>query len=383
MLFVFLFLAASVGHAAILVVAVNWIYGSRFRGAGVDAVRHLLQGQIVIAPIIFLYFFGLALWQNADWLALPPWLEAYLIVCWLVGCLIFPYQTVRRWRRRRPLALITNHTQIVDVARKLGHKPFGRGRHAWKAYLPYNEIFRVDFTELTLRLPNLPAAWDGLSILHVSDLHLSGAPDRAFYEWVMGALAVDQCDILALTGDVLDHDHHYEWIAPVLGRLRWRVAALAVLGNHDSWADVPRIRRELEALGITSVGGRWLQTEVRGEPLIVIGNEMPWIPPLPDLSGCPASGFRLCLSHSPDQLPWAKHHRIDLMLAGHNHGGQIRFPLIGPIFVPSVYSRRYDGGLYHEPPTLLHVSRGLGGTHPLRWNCRPEVTRIVLRPTEN
>jgi len=151
-----------------------------------------------------------------------------------------------------------------------------------------------------------------------------------------------------------------------------------VLGNHDSWADVPRIRRQLEELGISNVGGRWLQTEVRGEPLIVIGNEMPWIGSLADLRDCPTDGFRLCLSHSPDQLPWAKKHGIDLMLAGHNHGGQIRFPVIGPIFVPSVYSRRYDGGLYHEPPTLLHVSRGLGGTHPLRWNCRPEVTRIVL-----
>lgn len=77
-------------------------------------------------------------------------------------------------------------------------------------------------------------------------------------------------------------------------------------------------------------------------------------------------------------MPWARQHGIDLMLAGHNHGGQIRFPLVGSVFVPSRYSRRYDRGTFAEPPTVLHVSRGLAGQHPLRYNCRPEVTKLIL-----
>jgi predicted MPP superfamily phosphohydrolase len=67
------------------------------------------------------------------------------------------------------------------------------------------------------------------------------------------------------------------------------------------------------------------------------------------------------------------------MLAGHVHGGQIRFPLLGSVFVPSRYGRRYDCGTFEEPPTVLHVSRGLGGQQPLRYNCRPEVTLLVLK----
>ena len=55
------------------------------------------------------------------------------------------------------------------------------------------------------------------------------------------------------------------------------------------------------------------------------------------------------------------------MLSGHVHGGQIRLPLIGSMLVPSRYGRRYDCGVFDEPPTLLHVSRGLGGEHPLRF----------------
>jgi predicted MPP superfamily phosphohydrolase len=380
-LFLLLFLAASAGHASILVVAINYLYGTRFRGRWVTGTRQLLQVGVVAGPLLFLFLWGGDLWSGNDWFALPPLLVVYLFACWLIGFGVFPFITVQRLRRRPPIELASNHTQTLDVARRLGHKPYGRGKHRWQAYLPGNEIFRVDFTELTLHVPSLPAAWDGLSILHVSDLHLGGVPDRSFYEWVLSRCAEEPCDLLALTGDVLDNDHHYEWIAPVLGRLRWRLAAFAVLGNHDSWADVPRIRREVESLGFTHVGGRWTQMGVRGEPLIVIGNEMPWLSPLPDLRDCPKAGFRLCLSHSPDQLPWAKRERIDLMLAGHNHGGQIRFPVIGSVLVPSVYSRRHDCGLFHEEPTLLHVSRGLAGTHPLRYNCRPEVTRLVLRAT--
>jgi hypothetical protein len=96
------------------------------------------------------------------------------------------------------------------------------------------------------------------------------------------------------------------------------------------------------------------------------------------LTPCP-TGFRLCLSHTPDNIVWARKNEIDLMLSGHVHGGQIRLPLVGSIFVPSRYGRRYDCGTFDEPPTVMHVSRGLAGQHPLRINCRPEVTWLELK----
>ena len=67
------------------------------------------------------------------------------------------------------------------------------------------------------------------------------------------------------------------------------------------------------------------------------------------------------------------------MLAGHNHGGQIRLPYLGALITPSRYGFRYAGGVYFEPPTLLHVSRGLAGTHPIRLNCPPELALLVLQ----
>jgi predicted MPP superfamily phosphohydrolase len=156
------------------------------------------------------------------------------------------------------------------------------------------------------------------------------------------------------------------------------VAAFAVLGNHEGWYNPTLVRRRLGRLGIQVLANTWRQIEVRGQPLVVVGNEWPWFGPAPDLSTCPRAPFRLCLTHTPDNIRWARRNGIDLLLAGHNHGGQIRFPILGSVLVPSRYSRRYDCGTFDEPPTVLHVSRGLGGQQPVRYNCPPEVTRLVL-----
>jgi predicted MPP superfamily phosphohydrolase len=166
---------------------------------------------------------------------------------------------------------------------------------------------------------------------------------------------------------------------PLLGRLRWRIAAFAILGNHDFWHDPDLVRKRLRRIGMRVVSNAWETLEVRGEQLVVMGHEGPWFRPAPDLSACPAGAFRLCLSHTPDNIRWAQRQHVDLMLSGHVHGGQIRLPLLGSIFVPSLYGRRFDCGVFDESPTLLYVNRGLGGQHPLRFNCRPEVARIVLR----
>jgi hypothetical protein len=373
------FLLACSGHAALYVVQINWLYGTRHRGLWIPLIRHVYQALIVVGPPLFLWFWGKQALLDNDWLALPGALLLYLLACWFLG-LVFLYQTLRRCLRNTPELQLANHTATVDMAQVLGRKPHGQGSQLVLARLPFNQIFKVDFTELQFRLPRLPRAWDGLSILHVTDLHLCGIPDLPFFEAVMDRLAAEPADIVAVTGDILDSDEHYHWVKPVLGRVRWKLAAFVILGNHDARLDWKRIEREVEELGMEMVGHRWKQVPVRGQTLTVIGNEMPWIPPAPDLTDCPAGGFRLGLSHTPDQFPWAQEQQIDLLLAGHNHGGQIRFPLVGPVLVPSKFSRRYDHGAFYQPPTLLYVGRGLSGTHPLRYGCRPEITRIVLRP---
>jgi predicted MPP superfamily phosphohydrolase len=374
-----LFVSAGIGHTALFVYSLNWWYGLPLPHRLLSAIK-FAHGVIVLAGVAAL---GCA-WASPDrWFTPPPWADstasAYRYACILIGAVIVPLITIARSLRRRPAVLLSNHTATVDLAAELGFKPVGRGRHRLLARLPGNEVFRVDFAERVVRLPRLPPAWDGLTILHLSDLHFTGTPDRIFYQELMRRCRDWDPDLVALTGDYVDGVYFHRWIIPTLGWLRWRIGCFAVLGNHDSWYQPDRIRRRLDRLGMKVLQNDWQQIDVRDQPLIIVGNSSPWFRPAPNLDDCPDAPFRLCLSHTPDNIGWARKNHVDLMLAGHVHGGQIRFPLIGSVLVPSLHSRRYDCGTFHEPPTVLHVSRGVGGQQPIRYNCRPEVTKLVLR----
>ena len=376
-----LFLGECVGHLALLVFGLNWLYGKPLPQRFLKVMRLANWSMVAAGPLGFWLAFGLDLpdaWLNTSE-PVSGILGVYGLFSAFVGLVVFPLVTVRRLMRRPPAALLSNHTQIRDVAAELGFQPIGRGKHPGLARLPGNQLFQVEFTERTLRLEDLPAAWDGLSILHLSDLHFHGTPDRVFFDRVMDHCRNWTPDLVAVTGDIVDSSRHHRWIVPVLGRLRWQVSGFAILGNHDSWRDPPVIRRRLRRLGFEVLDNRWVKLMVRGQPLVVIGHEGPWFAPAPDLVSCPDDAFRLCLSHTPDNLPWARRNSVQLMLAGHNHGGQIRFPVAGSVYSPSIFGRHYDCGTFHEPPTLLHVSRGLSGQHPVRYNCRPEVTKLILR----
>jgi hypothetical protein len=377
-----LFLGASFGHLAIVVFSHNQWYGTPLRPRVCD-IAQLTHGVLVLlGPILFWWAYGFDLttaFTDLDDNVVRTLGAGYIAVCLLAGFVVLPAITLRRYLAPRPAALLSNHTHTVDVADRLGYRPVGDGKWRALARLPGNEVFQVDFAERTLVLPQLPAAWDGLTILHLSDLHFCGTPDRRFFLEIAKLCADWEPDLVAVTGDLVDTDRHRRWIVPVLGRLRWKIGAFAILGNHDLWYEPQLVRRRIARSGAQVLGSGWTQIDVRGQPLLVIGHEGPWFEPAPDLTDCPETGFRLLLSHTPDNIGWARQHGIDLMLSGHNHGGQIRFPLFGSVLVPSRYGRRYDCGVFHEPPTLLHVTRGLGGEHPLRYNCRPEVAKLVLR----
>ncbi len=376
-----LFLLAVAGHGVLVIASHNRWYGTGLPHKVIDLIQlaHallLLAGVIAFVRLIGLDFTPLLRPGQVPQHLLP--LAAYVYLCWF-AVFAFVVLTVRRLLRGKPAVLESNHTRTVDVAKELGYKPAGGGKRGFLARLPYNEVFQVDLNEKTLRLKRLPPAWDGLSILHISDVHFVGTPDRPFFRYVMEQCAAWAPDLIAFTGDTVDSDTHHRWIVPMFGRLKSRYGSFAILGNHDIYFDTAMLRRRLGRAGMRVIGNGWTQIEVRGEPMVVIGNETPWVRPAPDLSACPVGPFRLCLSHTPDNIPWARKHGIDLMLAGHVHGGQIRFPIIGSVVVPSGYGRRYDCGAFDEAPVVMHVSRGLGGQDPLRYNCRPEVSKLILR----
>jgi uncharacterized protein len=88
--------------------------------------------------------------------------------------------------------------------------------------------------------------------------------------------------------------------------------------------------------------------------------------------------FRLVLCHTPDQFRWCVDADADLALAGHTHGGQVQFPVLGVIGSPSLHGTRYACGVFRRGHTVMHVTRGICGETPFRWRCPPEIALIEL-----
>jgi hypothetical protein len=280
--------------------------------------------------------------------------------------------------------LITNHTEVRDIAAILGTRPTGTRFSRLVASVPRNEVFQLHVHRKTICLPRLPLALRGVTLTHLSDFHFTGQLTEAFFQAVVDQANRLDSDIVAITGDIIDKPKCLAWLPRVLGRLQSRHGVYFVLGNHDlRIRDEAAVRRILTDCGLIDLGGHSRLVTIHGHSVFLAGNECPWFRKVTDMRECPAvvdghAPFRILLSHSPDQIAWAKSNEFDLMLAGHTHGGQIRLPVIGPIFAPSRFGVRYAAGTFFESPTLMHVSRGVSGTRLLRWNCPPELAQLIL-----
>ena len=152
----------------------------------------------------------------------------------------------------------------------------------------------------------------------------------ALFEQVVDKVALWDADVIAFTGDLVDHDDAIAWIEPVFAPTA-TLGKYAILGNHDVDHHPDRIGRELEGQrGFEMIDGGWTTIARDGDRLALGGTSAPWGPRL-DWNARPSGVVSVVLSHSPDLFPRAIAAGIDLMLSGHNHGGQIRLPLIGPV----------------------------------------------------
>jgi predicted MPP superfamily phosphohydrolase len=364
--------AAVIGHAYLLTSLLNFLYGCPLPKKFLKVYR-LATGLLILAgPAVFWFLYDMIPGRFQGIILL------YALVC-ANAAVWFAVVTVMRLLDPKPAAVLAERTETVDYWKQLGPAAIGDGKYRHVARLPFNDVFQVDFTDLTLAVPNLPPAWDGLRILLLSDLHFCGTPSRAFFEAVLDRLAAEPPDLVLLAGDYLDTDTHHDWITPLLGRLSATEGRYAILGNHDKKHDPDRVRKELAAAGYAVLVNAWTEATVRGVRCVLVGHEGPWFRPVPDLSDAPPDLFRLCLSHTPDNFYWGQRHHVGLMLCGHVHGGQVRVPVVGSIFVPSIYSRRFDQGVFEGGGTVMVVGRGLSGKEPLRFRCHPQVIRLTLK----
>jgi predicted MPP superfamily phosphohydrolase len=247
--------------------------------------------------------------------------------------------------------------------------------------VPGNQTLKLKIDHKRLHIPGLPKNFAGLRVVHISDFHITGAVGPEWYQHVVEHVNNLDPDVVLVTGDLVEVEQHRDWLLESMRPLRAKFGIYFVLGNHDYYIDADRTVRELTELGWIHVGGKAVADEWKNSPVLIAGNEVPWNKQLANLSEFSADSnkpFRVMLMHTPDQFDWACVNHGDLAVAGHNHGGQICFPILGAVAAPSLYGTRFASGIFRRGNTVMHVTRGIGGETPMRWNCPPEIAVLEL-----
>lgn len=273
-----------------------------------------------------------------------------------------------RWRKVPLDALVALFGKVIRLT-----PLYARGQR---------NVLDLKRVELDLVFANLPPAFDGYRILHVSDTHLDHFPALA---GAARALLGDiEVDMLALTGDIHGHprtpiERSAGLLMEALSGVRVRGARLAVLGNHDPAA----MAGVLEGAGFDVLVNRSLLLRRADDRLRVTG--------LDDVNSFYTEAasaalqdhdgeFRVALVHSAEVADDADEAGYSLYLCGHTHGGQICLPGGRPVVTHLKRCRHAARGLWRQGRMTGYTSCGLGVSDlPLRFNTRGEVTLITLR----
>jgi predicted MPP superfamily phosphohydrolase len=268
----------------------------------------------------------------------------------------------------------------------IGIGGFGLPTIGASAYATKIEPADVEITRVNIPIKGLPATFDGLKLVQISDLHLGEWMTLKQMLSIVQQVNALKPDVIAITGDLLSriHANTFDEITQSVQGLIAPEGIFATLGNHDHWTSA---RRAVEAVENTGNAQMLLNRNValqRGDAtLYVAGVDDIWEKKHDlnkALDGIPNDAAVILLAHEPDYVDEvATTKRVGLQLSGHSHGGQVRLPIKGALLLPRL-GEKYDMGLYNVNGTMLYVNRGLGMVAPyVRFGCRPEITEITLK----
>lgn len=246
------------------------------------------------------------------------------------------------------------------------------------------ERYMVQFNRYKIPVPNLPERFEGFRIAHITDVHYGYLVPLEFLKKLFAKVNSIKTDVVVCTGDYIHERNSVKQtneIWPELSKLKGNFGEFSVLGNHDHWASTERAIYWLEKSG-QNARGKARFVESKGEKLWFVGAG----DYLEDhfsldnvLKEVPEKDCRILLAHNPDTADTDFINRVDLMLAGHTHGGQVILPFYGPPILP-VKNKDYTYGLKKSKKGFhMFISRGIGWAMcPVRFNCYPEIPIIEL-----
>lgn len=383
-----LFAVALGGLSVTMVGMVNRTHALGWNRKLVDVLT-LACGLLMVLGVWPLWQFAAGEHYPALLPALPPVVAG--TIGWTAVAVAVLALTHNAWRWLHPErrgGVLKRTATALDLGTPNPAEWLAPGLPRFVGTLPLNEVLHPLLVETDLLVPDLPPAFHRLKIAHLTDLHMSGRIDRAYFDRVVEVTNAHEPDLVAITGDIVERAKCLDWIDESLAHLQAKHAKLFVLGNHDVMAGPAEIRARLVAGGFIDAGGKVEKLALPGGSCVVAGNEMPWFGPAPEVSAessreATRDEFRLALLHTPDHFAWAQRHGFHVALAGHNHGGQVRFPILGALLAPSVYGTRFAAGVFRAGGTVMHVSPGTSSLTPMRWNCHPELNILTLHRAES
>ena len=377
------------GHVSVCVAAVN-----RIQGAVADhSFEKIFKRSVYLWALLGLVLPFFLMWRSAE--LVTPWqvVARQLVADWGYFTLATAWLVVVVIRRlaqlvvdRCPDSWALTQTKVYHIAEEVveesKEKYYPESNRSFLLNFTGNQVGQLEVNKKTLFLPQLPSKLEGLTLTHFSDLHITGVIPQVFYDRLCDEILELDSDLMFLTGDVLDVPSKLPWVSRLAKRLTTSKECYFVLGNHDvRHGQDEKLRAALVAENCVDLGSTYRHVDIRGEPILLAGNELPWVGTAPECR--PKSNeFAIGVVHTPDLIGWGRQQDYDLLLAGHAHGGQIRIPGIGPIICPSVHGVRYASGVFQKGRTLMHVSRGISGLQPIRLRCRPELTQLTLRRSD-
>lgn len=227
----------------------------------------------------------------------------------------------------------------------------------------------------------LPSAFDGFTILHLSDLHNKEFGDKQ--EKLLKLINKQAFDLVAITGDLVDKRNPKVEPGMHLVKELSHKPIYFVPGNHDWWTGF-EYRQQLEESGARVLQNQAEKFTLNGEHLWVIGVDDPYLGRDnlgQALLNVNDTATKILLAHAPSIYDSAIKSEIDLVLVGHTHGGQVRLPVVGAIVAPGQgLFPKLDYGLFTSRQTSMIINGGLGESGlPIRFNIKPEIVLITLK----
>jgi uncharacterized protein len=243
------------------------------------------------------------------------------------------------------------------------------------------EPYLLDTKKVVIESNQIPAEFNGKKIVFLSDIHYGPFFDQERVDNLVDQVNSLHPDLILLGGDYIDGGSVY--INPVfksLSRLKAPLGVYAVLGNSD-----PQYLtlKTIKTSGITYIGNKGEWIEENGSKIRVGGvgdfNNGDQIQRATTAAVDPQD-FVILLTHNPDYFPEVDKTKIDVVLSGHTHGGQVTFFGLWAPVVRSIYGQKYRTGIIKEDNSTLIVSNGIGtSVLPLRFFTRPQIIVLELK----